>query len=87
MEIVFLPTALADLKYSKESGNTITLTRIRQLLEAIQQDPSTGIGKPEPLKYKLSGKWSRRINQEHRLIYKVENNVITVLSLRYHYIE
>ncbi len=54
MEIVFLPTALADLKYWKESGNTITLKRIRQLLEAIQQDPFTGIGKPEPLKYKLA---------------------------------
>ncbi len=86
MEIIFLPTALADLQYWKESGNTIILKRIRQLLEAIQQNPFSGIGKPENLKHNLSGKWSRRINQAHRLIYKVENSVITVYSLRFHYL-
>ena len=85
MEIVFLPTALDDLQFWKQSGSTIILKRIRQLLEAIQVSPYTGIGKPESLKYNLAGKWSRRINQEHRLIYKVENNQITVYSLRYHY--
>ena len=85
MEIIFLPTALADLQSWKESGNTIVLKRIRQLLEAIQQSPFSGIGKPESLKHNWAGKWSRRINQEHRLIYKVENNVITVYSLRFHY--
>ena len=85
MEIIFLPTALADLQYFKESGNTMVLKRIRQLLEAIQQNPFTGIGKPESLKHNLAGKWSRRINQEHRLIYKLENNIITVYSLRFHY--
>lgn len=85
MEIIFLPTALADLKHWKESGNTILLKRIRQLLEAIQQNPYEGIGKPEGLKYNWTGKWSRRINQEHRLIYKFENNIVTVYSLRFHY--
>ena len=85
MEIVFLPTALDDLQFWKQSGSTIILKRIRQLLEAVQVSPYTGIGKPESLKYNLAGKWSRRINQEHRLIYKVENNQITVYSLRYHY--
>ena len=85
MEIVFLPTALDDLQFWKQSGSTIILKRIRQLLEAVQVSPYTGIGKPEALKYNLAGKWSRRINQEHRLIYKVENNQITVYSLRYHY--
>ena len=85
MEIVFLPTALDDLHFWKQSGNTIILKRIRQLFEAIQGSPYSGIGKPEALKYNWAGKWSRRINQEHRLIYEVENNRITVYSLRYHY--
>jgi toxin YoeB len=85
MEIIFPPTALAYLQFWKESGNTIVLKRIRQLLEAIQQSPFSGIGKPESSKHNWAGKWSRRINQEHRLIYKVENNIITVYSLRFHY--
>lgn len=73
------------MKYFKEGGNSIILKRIRQLLEDIQNNPFQGIGKPEALKYNLSGKWSRRINQEHRLVYKVENDIITVYSLRFHY--
>ena len=85
MEIVLLPTAIDDLQFWKQSGNTIILKRIRQLFEAIQLSSYTGIGKPEALKYNLAGKWSRRINQEHRFIYKVEDDRITVYSLRYHY--
>lgn len=85
MEIIFLPTALTDLDFWKKSGNTIILRRIRQLLEAIEQNPFLGIGKPEGLKHNWAGKWSRRINDKHRLIYKVENNIITVYSLRFHY--
>ena len=85
MEIVFLPTAIEDLEYWKSSGNSIVLKRVRQLLEAIQQDPFGGIGKPEPLKHNWKGLWSRRINREHRLIYKVETSIITVYSLRFHY--
>jgi toxin YoeB len=83
--INFTSEALADLEYWKKSGNIIILKRIRQLLQAIQTDPFNGIGKPEALKYNLSGSWSRRINQEHRIVYKFENNVITVYSLRFHY--
>ena len=86
MEIIFLPTAVADLQSWKESGNTIILKRIRQLLEAIQENPFSGIGKPESLKHNWAGKWSRRINHEHRLIYKVENNILTVYLLRFHYL-
>jgi len=59
--------ALTDLEYWKKSDNIIILKRIRQLLQAIENDPYQGIGKPEPLKYGLSGSWSRRINHEHRL--------------------
>jgi toxin YoeB len=61
------------------------LKRIRQLLQAIQADPFNGIGKPEALKHNLSGMWSRRINQEHCIVYKVEDDTITVYSLRFHY--
>jgi toxin YoeB len=83
--IKFTTEALSDLEYWKKSGNIIILKRIRQLLLAIQNDPFNGIGKPEALKHNLSGRWSRRLNQEHHLVYKVEEEVITVYSLRYHY--
>ena len=83
--IKFTSEALADLEYWKKSGNVTILKRIRQLLQAIQNDPFNGIGKPEPLKHNLSGHWSRRINQEHRIVYKTAGNIITVYSLRYHY--
>lgn len=85
MEVIFMPTALADLDHWKKSGNTIILKRIRQLIEAIQEDPFGGIGKPEKLKYQWASWWSRRINEEHRIVYKCESNIITVYSLRYHY--
>jgi len=84
-EINFTDEALTDLQYWKKSGNTIILKRIRQLLQAISANPFSGIGKPEALKHNLSGAWSRRINQEHRIVYKVEKNIITVYSLRFHY--
>ena len=83
--IKFTSEALSDLEYWKKSGNTIILKRIRQLLEAIQTDLHKGIGKPEPLKHNLTGRWSRRINHEHRIVYKLEDGIITVYSLRFHY--
>ncbi|WP_299288681.1 Txe/YoeB family addiction module toxin [uncultured Mucilaginibacter sp.] len=54
-------------------------------MAAIRESPYTGIGKPEALKHQLFGYWSRRINQEHWLVYEVEQGIITVISLRYHY--
>ena len=80
-----MPSALADLEYWKKSGNTGILKKIRDLLAAIEIAPYSGTGKPEALKYSWSGWWSRRINKEHRLIYKVEQNTITVFALRFHY--
>jgi len=59
--------------------------RINELLKDIKRDPFKGIGKPEPLKFDLSGCWSRRINIEHRLVYKVLNGEIFIVSCRYHY--
>ena len=87
MEIVFLEQAEKDLEYWKKSGNKAIMNRITALLEDIIAHPYTGIGKPEPLKYELAGCWSRRINSEHRIIYSVNDEIITVyvLSMRYHY--
>ena len=61
------------------------LKRINRLIEDIKRNPFTGIGKPEPLKYEFSGVWSRRITDEHRLIYVVDDDVIGFLSFRDHY--
>lgn len=85
MEVIFMPTAIEDLEFWKKSGSIVILKRIRQLIEAIQQSPHDGIGKPERLKHNWSDWWSRRINEEHRIVYKCEQNTITVYSLRYHY--
>lgn len=85
MEVVFTATAIGDLGYWKKSGNKIIQNRITKLLKSIQRTPFECIGKPEALKHNFSGCWSRRINNEHRLIYKVSNDRITVLSLKDHY--
>ena len=71
MEIVLLEQARKDRDYWKKSGNTKIQNRISALLKDILQHPFTGIGKPEPLKHNLKGLWSRRINDEHRLVYQV----------------
>ena len=85
MEIVLYDQARKDIIYWKKSGQKNIMKKITNLLKAIQQKPYSGIGKPEELKHKLSGWWSRRIDKEHRLIYKVLGNEIHVLSLRFHY--
>lgn len=59
--------------------------RINKLIEAVEKDPFRGIGKPEPLSHKWTGYWSRRINEEHRLVYKVEKGVLYIAACRYHY--
>ncbi|MEN9599670.1 MAG: hypothetical protein RL596_1989, partial [Bacteroidota bacterium] len=82
---VYVKEALADIEFWKKSGNKIIQNKIKRLLNDIAEHPFTGIGKPEPLQYQLSGLWSRRINAEHRLIYEVEEDSITVYSLRGHY--
>jgi toxin YoeB len=89
MEIVFSSKAKNDLAFWDKSGNKKILKKISELLRAIQENPFEGIGKPEPLKYNLSGVWSRRIDQEHRLIYEVidENTIeiLNIISLKGHY--
>jgi len=71
VEIIYSDEAERDIKYWKKSGNKIVQKKIQQLLDAINESPFDGIGKPEPLKYNLSGLWSRRINYEHRIVYQV----------------
>ncbi|MEG1759562.1 MAG: Txe/YoeB family addiction module toxin [Alistipes sp.] len=87
MEIILLEQALLDVEYWRRSGNKAIMNKITALLQDIAQHPYVGIGKPEPLRYDLSGKWSRRINSEHRIIYSVHEELIEVyvLSMRYHY--
>lgn len=89
MEIIFSSKAKKDLDFWQQAGNKQVLKKITELIKAIQSDPFSGIGKPEPLKHNLSGVWSRRINQGHRLIYQVteENTIeiLNILSLKGHY--
>lgn len=89
MEIVYSDQAQNDIAFWKKSGNKIIMNKISTLIYDIQLHPFEGIGKPEQLKHNLSGKWSRRINQEHRLIYQIteENKIeiLNILSLKGHY--
>ena len=77
MEIIFSKKAKSDLDFWVKSGNKVILKKISELIRAIQNNPFEGIGKPEPLKYDLSGVWSRRIDREHRLTYQItsENTI------------
>jgi toxin YoeB len=85
VEIEFLGKALDDIDYWRESGNKTIQKRLIKLLESMSKTPYTGIGKPEPLKHELSGYWSRRITEEHRIVYTVSDNRIKVISIRFHY--
>ncbi len=80
-----MPEAKTDLDFWIKSGNKPVLKKIAQLLESVSTTPYEGIGKPEPLKYSLIGCWSRRIDQEHRIVYEVHPNKIIILSLKGHY--
>ncbi|MDQ2864450.1 MAG: Txe/YoeB family addiction module toxin [Bacteroidota bacterium] len=85
MEIIFSPQSLEDLQFWKQSGNIKIQKRIHALLESIIKNPFEGIGKPEALKHNWTGYWSRRINQEHRIIYKMDEGKIIVAQMRSHY--
>ena len=85
MEVIYKSEALKDIDYWKKSGNKVVQNRITELINDICLHPFSGIGKPEPLKFNLSGCWSRRITQEDRLVYTVVEGQIHILSLRGHY--
>ena len=78
MLIKYTPAAKDDLDFWITTGNKTIIKKIVQLLNAIKENPFIGIGKPEPLKYELSGKWSRRITKEHRLVYSLQENILFI---------
>jgi toxin YoeB len=84
VKLIFSEHAWEDYLYWQRTDRKI-LQRINTLIRDIQRAPVEGIGKPEPLKHGLSGYWSRRINDEHRIVYKVEADPLFIAQLRYHY--
>lgn len=83
MKIVFTPHGWAD--YASWTGDRKTLTRINRLITEAARDPGAGTGKPERLSGDLAGFWSRRIDQEHRLVYTVDGDQLVIVQVRYHY--
>lgn len=81
---VFQPEFIEDLRYRVETDHKLAI-RAFDLIEAILRNPYEGIGKPEPLKYLTPGAWSRRLTQEHRIVYLVRGNQVDFLQARYHY--
>lgn len=84
MKLVFSEHAWDDYLFWQRADKKI-LQRINQLIKDIQRSPFKGIGKPEPLKHTLSGYWSRRTTDEHRLVYKIGSEELFIAQLRYHY--
>lgn len=83
-EAVFHPEFREDLQHWGETGRKTAL-RALKLIEAILRDPFGGIGKPEPLRFGLAGAWSRRLTEEHRIVYLVSSGRVDFLQARYHY--
>jgi toxin YoeB len=84
VKLIFSETAWDDYQYWIKTDKKI-LKRVNTLIKDIQRSPFSGVGKPEPLKHGLAGYWSRRINDEHRIVYNVENDSIIIAQVRYHY--
>lgn len=84
MNLIFSDHAWEEYLHWQQTDNKM-LQRINTLIKDIKRSPFNGIGKPEPLKHAFSGYWSRRINDEHRLVYKVTANAVLIAQLRYHY--
>ena len=84
MRLVFTPQGWEDYTHRQQADRSM-LKRINRLIDDAVRDPTSGIGKPEPLKYGIAGAWSRRITDEHRLVYRVLNDDLVILQARYHY--
>ena len=84
MKLVFDETAWDDYQHWLATDRRM-LERVNKLIRDVQREPYDGIGKPEPLKHALAGYWSRRINDEHRMVYRVNDNTLWIAQLRYHY--
>ena len=84
MRLVFTPRGWDDYRWWQANDRS-TLKRVNRLVDEALHDPTAGIGKPEPLRHLLAGCWSRRIDEEHRLVYLVDGSDLVVLQARYHY--
>ena len=84
MKLIFAEKAWEDYLYWQKTDKKM-VNRIHALIKDIQREAFKGIGKPEPLKHALSGYWSRRINDEHRIVYKIVDGAMLIAQLRYHY--
>ena len=82
----FSQQAQNDIEFHKKAGNKAVLKKLFVLLTELAEHPFEGTGKPEPLKYSLTGMWSRRINQEHRLVFEVLDDTILIHSAKRHYL-
>jgi toxin YoeB len=85
MQIELTDAAREHLLFWRKTGNKAILQKIEKLTDAILENPFEGIGKPEPLKYELTGYWSRRITQEHRFVYVITDDTLIIASLKGHY--
>lgn len=84
MKLVFSEQAWDDYLYWQKTDKRL-LQRVNQLIREMQRTPFEGVGKPEPLKHALAGYWSRRITEEHRIVYKVADDSLLIAQIRYHY--
>lgn len=84
MNLIFSDQAWEDYQHWQDTDKKV-IRRIHELLKDIKRNPQSGIGKPEPLRHALAGWWSRRIDQEHRLVYRVTGQGILLAQMRYHY--
>lgn len=84
MKLIFADAAWDDYLYWQQQDRRM-VERINKLIKEVQREPFAGIGKPEPLKHALAGCWSRRITDEHRMVYKIDGDSMLIAQLRYHY--
>lgn len=84
MKLIFSDEAWDDYLFWQKQDKAV-VKRINELIAACQRDPFIGIGKPEPLRYALAGFWSRRITDEHRMVYRAEKDALLIAQIRYHY--
>ena len=84
MRLIFADTAWDDYLYWQQQDRRM-VERINKLIKEVRHEPFAGIGKPEPLKHALAGYWSRRMTDEHRMVYRIDGDSMLIAQLRYHY--
>ncbi|MDR2938214.1 MAG: Txe/YoeB family addiction module toxin [Prevotellaceae bacterium] len=83
-EIILSPAAKKDILTLRKTSDVAVMKKLNKLLDELREHPTVGTGKPERLKHNLAGCWSRRITQEHRLVYRIEEDIVTVIVIRAH---